>query len=125
MSLRPETRRYYGAEHRARRIHLIREAGGQICSRCGIELAARINAAHLNHNPAEPADALLCASCHAMNDAAHRLAMWRRSRSRRTGQLWLMPEIEWAPYPAQEIPGPIFDRLAQLPLFEPLNQISS
>ncbi len=48
---------------------------------------------------------------------AFRLAVWRRSRARRTGQMWLLPEIEYAPCRPDEIPGPVYDRLAQLPLF--------
>jgi hypothetical protein len=41
----------------------------------------------------------------------------RRTRARRTGQAWLTEEIEWAPFASFEIPGPVYDRLAQMQLF--------
>jgi hypothetical protein len=46
-------------------------------------------------------------------DSGYRLALMRRSKASRTGQLWLTPEIEHAPLAPQEIPGPIYDRLMQ------------
>ncbi len=50
-------------------------------------------------------------------DPLYRMALFRRTQARATGQLWLLPEIEYAPFPPDEIPGPVYDRLAQLPLF--------
>lgn len=120
MPIRPEHRRYYGAAWRSFRLELIAEAGGEICSNCGIELSAYINGAHLDHNPRNPASVrLMCPSCHARHDAPHRIAIMRRRRAKASGQLWLLPELEWAPFASWEIPGRIADRLLQLPLFRP------
>jgi hypothetical protein len=42
-----------------------------------------------------------------------RLALMRRTKASRTGQMWLTPELEYAPLAPQEIPGPIYDRMIQ------------
>lgn len=119
MPIRPEHRQYYGREWRLFRLQLIQEAGGQICSKCGIELARGINGAHRNHDPRDRSRVvLMCPGCHAHHDAPHRIAIMRRRKSTETGQLWLMPEFEWAPYASWEIPGKIFDRLEQFGLFQ-------
>ncbi len=118
MPIRPEHRQYYGADWRAFRLELIEAAGGEICQRCGVELARGINGAHRDHDPRNRASVvLMCPACHNRHDARHRLAIMRRRRSTETGQLWLMPELEWSPYAAWEIPGWIYDRLAQTKLF--------
>jgi hypothetical protein len=119
MPIRPEHRRYYGADWRAFRLQLIEAAQGQICSRCGIELAQGINGAHQDHDPRNRASvALMCPSCHARHDSRHRIAIMRRRRANQHGQLWLLPELEWAPFASWELPGWIFDRLAQLRVFD-------
>lgn len=119
MPLRPEHRQYYGREWKAFRLELIEEAGGQICSLCDVELAQGINGAHRDHDPRNKASvALMCPSCHATHDAPHRIAIMRRRKADATGQLWLMPELEWSPFAAWEIPGWIYDRMIQLKLFE-------
>jgi hypothetical protein len=41
----------------------------------------------------------MCPSCHSRNDTRQRVAMTRRTRARRYGQLWLSVELEFAPYP--------------------------
>lgn len=119
MPIRPEHRQFYGKAHRAFRLALIEKAGGEICSKCGIELAAGINLAHLDHDPqSERNRVLLCPSCHAAHDAKHCLAIQRRRRAAATGQLWLLPEMEWAPFAQWEIPGWVRDRLCQMGLFQ-------
>ena len=121
MPIRPEHRQYYGRDFHNVRLALIEEAGGQICGKCGIELAQGINAAHLNHDRRDlDAIALRCPSCHARHDAPHRIAIMRRRRSKRAGQLWLLPELEWAPFADWEIPARLADFLRQLPLFPSL-----
>jgi hypothetical protein len=50
-------------------------------------------------------------------DSRYRLALRRRRKARRFGQLWLTPEIEYAPLAPQEIPGPVYDRLIQTDFF--------
>ncbi len=108
MPIRAEHRQYYRAPWRAFRLELIRRAGGQICSHCGIELASGINGAHLDHDPRNAASVvLLCPSCHAANDARHCLAIARRRRAATVGQLWLLPELEWAPFAEWEIPAAV------------------
>jgi hypothetical protein len=117
--LRKEHRQYYRREWKAYRLELIEQAGGPICSVCGIELAQGINGAHRDHDPRNRASvALMCPSCHARHDAGHRVAIMRRRRAERHGQLWLLSEIEWSPFCAWEIPGPVFDRIMQAELFD-------
>jgi len=115
MPIPRERRRFYGKKHRAYRLELIRELGSA-CKQCGAE-HPMVNAAHLDHDPKKKADTLLCPSCHATHDAGHRIAIMRRNKSKATGQSWLLPEIEYAPMAAWEIPGWIYDRLIQIPLF--------
>jgi hypothetical protein len=118
LPLRREHRKFYGRQWRVFRLKLIEAAGGEICSRCGIELAGGINGAHTDHDPRNPASvALMCPGCHARHDAPHRIAIQRRRKAKQTGQLWLGPEFEWSPYAAWEIPGWVFDRLQQMHLF--------
>lgn len=116
MPIRTELRPFYGAEWRAYRLELI-ETHGAFCSVCRREVLRYLNLAHLTHDPRASDVALLCPACHASHDAPQRLAMTRRSRAKRSGQLWLLPEIEWAPYPAWLMPGRVFDALAQGRLF--------
>ena len=118
MAIRPEHRKYYGAVWRRFRLELIEKAGGEICSVCYIELAQGIQGAHRDHDPRNNASVILmCPGCHASHDAPHRIAVMRRRRATATGQLWLLPELEWAPYASWEIPGWIYDRIRQIPLF--------
>jgi hypothetical protein len=115
--IRKEHRNLYGAAWRAYRLQLIEAAGGQICSACGIELAQGINGAHEDHDPRNRNSVrLMCPGCHASHDAPHRLAIMRRHRSTESVQLWLLPELEWAPFAAWEIPGWVYDRIAQIRL---------
>lgn len=118
MPIRAEHRQYYRAEFRRYRLQLIEEAGGEICAECGVELAEGINATHSTHDPRQPPDRLRCPSCHARHDSRHCFAIHRRRKAKATGQLWLMPELEWAPFADWEIPGWIYDRLIQLRLFD-------
>jgi hypothetical protein len=118
MPLRPELRsQFYGAEWRAYRLRLIAIAQNR-CAHCGAELPSpRLSGAHVTHDPRDmELVEVLCFACHARNDSGHRLAMMRRSRARRVGQLWLLPEIEWACFPAWLIPARVL-RDAQGRLF--------
>lgn len=119
MPLRREHRQYYGAEWRAYRLQLIEERGAR-CQNCGAEVfPGHINGAHTDHDPRNKASVeLWCPSCHARHDAPHRIAIMRRRKAKATGQLWLLPELEWSPYASWEIPGWIADRIKQLRLFE-------
>lgn len=103
MPIAKELRRFYGSEWRRYRAELI-AAHGSICSACRAEVAKYLNLAHLDHDQRTSRVALLCMPCHNRHDAAHRLAIWRRRRAKRYGQLWLSPELEWAPYPPWSIP---------------------
>lgn len=120
MPLRPELRKFYRTKAwRNLRLQLIEEAGGEICGTCGIELAQGINAAHEDHDPKNQASVRLkCPSCHAEHDAPHRIAIMRRRKSAATRQMWLLPELEWAPFASWEIPGWVADRMFQLHLFK-------
>lgn len=96
MAIRPEFRLFYGPKWRAYRRDLILRRG-PICSVCGREITRYLNLVHLTHDPLTSSVALMCAADHNRHDAAHRLAIWRRKRAKRYGQLWLLPEIELAP----------------------------
>lgn len=116
MPIRAAHRQFYGKAWKLFRLELIARHG-KTCADCGLDHEL-INGAHLDHNPKSTRRvALLCPRCHARHDTGHRIAIMRRNRATAAGQLWLMPEMEWAPFAEFEIPGPIFDRLAQLQLF--------
>lgn len=116
MPIRPELRHLYGAAHRADRAALIAEHGPH-CQKCGAETLMYLNLAHVTHDPLSEKRALWCPSCHARNDARHRLAMMRRTHARRVGQLWLLPEIEFDPFPVWQIPEDRLLAAAQARLF--------
>ena len=104
MPIRPEYRKYYDVRWRKFRLTAL-EAAGNVCQRCG--MAHRLlNVAHLSHDPADRRwlAVLLCPSCHAKNDTPQRLAMTRRNRAKRRGQLWLSEEIRWGPLPVRTWP---------------------
>jgi hypothetical protein len=54
---------------------------------------------------------------HARNDTPQRVAMTGRTRARRAGQLWLTPELEYAPYASWMVPRRVLDE-SQLGLFD-------
>lgn len=117
MPLRPEMRRYYGPDWRAYRELVIQIARNR-CLACGDHLpSSLLTGAHLDHDPRDRVRvAIMCFPCHAKHDAPHRYAMIRRTLARRAGQLWLLPEIEWSPYPAREIPPEARPQQRQLEL---------
>ena len=93
MPIRAEIRGHYGAAHRRLRAALIDELGPR-CQKCK-RLHPRINLAHLTHDATNlVAVTLLCPSCHAKHDTHQRVAMTRRTRARRDGQMWLTPQVE-------------------------------
>src|SRR5512132_4306069 len=103
MPIRAEYRKYYDARWRKFRLAAL-EAAGNACERCG-KAHRMLNVAHLSHDPANRLlVAVLCPSCHAKNDTPQRVAMTRRNRARRRGQLWLSDEIRWAPFPMRTWP---------------------
>lgn len=99
MPIRPELRKFYGSEWKAYRLVLIETLGNR-CSVCGAAVPKWLNFAHLDHNPRFNARvAPMCPPCHSRYDTKQRVAMTRRTRARRHGQLWLSIELEFAPYP--------------------------
>lgn len=108
MPIRAELRKFYGPAWRRYRRALI-EAHGSACSVCGRDVTIYLNLAHLSHDPKSSDVALMCAADHCRHDAMQRYAMMRRSRAKRVGQLWLLPEIEWAPYPSWMIPRRVLE----------------
>jgi len=118
VSIRKEVRKYYGAKWRRFRETLI-ALFGERCMVCHIELARGINAAHKYHDPRDWTQvALMCPTCHATHDARQRYAMTRRTIARRRGQLWLLPAIEYAPYPLWEIPAAAIAEIEHQQKFE-------
>lgn len=116
MPIRPENRQYYGATHRAYRAALIAIHGAK-CAACGRETPKYLNLAHLERDPRSSSIvALRCPTCHGRFDALWNLALARRTRAKRVGQLWLLPELEYAPLPAWMIPARVL-REAQGRLF--------
>lgn len=98
MPIRRELRKFYGPHWRSYRLILIAIAQNR-CARCNRQLPSpRLSAAHITHDPRSSEVRVLCFPCHNRHDAGHRLAIRRRNRARRYGQLWLFPEVE-------EIPG--------------------
>ena len=112
MPIRPEYRKYYRTNWRKLRLAVL-EAAGHRCQRCG-RGHRWLNIAHLSHDPADHVSlAVLCPSCHSKHDTPQRLAMTRRTRAIRRGQLWLSEEIRIAPFPVRTWPL----ALRQLDLF--------
>ena len=112
MPIRPENRKYYDARWRKFRLEVLK-AAGNVCERCG-NAHRLLNVAHLSHDPEDQhALAVLCPSCHAKNDTAQRIAMTRRTRAQKRGQLWLSEELRLSPFPVRTWPL----RLRQLRLF--------
>ena len=113
MPIRPEYRKFYDARWRKFRLAAL-EAAQNVCQRCG-RAHRLLNVAHLSHDPADRGSiAVLCPSCHAKHDTPQRLAMTRRNRAKKRGQLWLSEEIEFAPFPVRTWPL----RLRQMDLFQ-------
>ena len=114
--IRPELRKYYGPKWRRYRKILL-EVAGHRCARCR-NPHSHLNGAHVNNDPRDgQLVAVWCPSCHSRHDTPHRVAMTRRTRARRSGQLWLSSEIEWAPYPSWMIPRHVLDE-RQFEMFE-------
>jgi len=112
MPIRADNRKYYDAKWRKFRLAML-EAAGNVCERCG-KPHRLLNVAHLSHDPADHRFlAVLCPSCHSKNDTAQRIAMTRRTRAEKRGQLWLTDEMRLAPFPVRTWPL----RLRQLDLF--------
>jgi hypothetical protein len=116
--IRPELRHFYDSHWRTYRLALIAIHGSR-CSACKRAVQRYLNLAHLTHDPRSSSVALMCPACHNRHDSAHRLAIWRRNRARRAGQLWLMPELEYAPYPAWMIPRGVSDSRQEVLFVEP------
>jgi hypothetical protein len=115
MPIRPELRKFYGRAWRKYRLALIYMAGYR-CARCRAHLPSRqLAAAHLTHDPRnQELVAVLCFACHNRNDVHQRYAMMRRTWARTRGQLWLSPELEWAPYASWMIPQAVIDAQQQI-----------
>jgi len=106
MPIRAENRHYYDARWRKFRLAVI-EAAGNACQRCG-KAHRLLNVAHLTHDPTDRHFlAVLCPSCHSRNDTPQRLAMTRRTRAQRRGQLWLTEELRLAPFPVRTWPAAV------------------
>lgn len=101
--IRPAYRKFYASAWRKFRARLL-EVRGAICRDCGREVTKYLNLSHDTHDPATSGVTFRCAKDHARHDARHRLAVQRRNRAARFGQLWLSPELEHAATPAWLIP---------------------
>jgi hypothetical protein len=108
MPIRPDQRHFYGAAHRAYRAALIRIHGAK-CAKCKRETPKYLNLCHLQRDPASTLIALLCPRCHGRYDARWNHALARRTAAERSGQLWLLPEIEYAPVPSRLIPRRVLE----------------
>jgi hypothetical protein len=115
MPIRPELRKkYYGAEWQRYRLVLLKISGGR-CSVCGRRFEPhQLDAAHLTHDPRDmELVSMMCKRDHSRNDALHSFAVRRRTRARRAGQLWLLPEIEYAPFASWMVPRRVLDAAQQ------------
>lgn len=117
MPIRPEFRKYYQRDWKAYRLALIQLMGNR-CSACRAVLPShRLAGAHVRHDPRDWSQvAIMCFACHTRHDSAQRLSVWRRNRAARAGQLWLWPEVEYAPFPSWVIPRSVI-RAAQSTMF--------
>ena len=112
MPIRAEYRKYYDARWRKFRLSML-EAAGHVCQMCR-QPHRLLNVVHLSHDPADRTSlTVLCPSCHSKYETAQRIAMTRRTRARKHGQMWLTEEIEVAPLPVRMWPM----RLRQMNLF--------
>jgi hypothetical protein len=120
MPLRREMRPLYGARWRRKRSLALAARGTCRCDNCG-KFHSMINWAHASGDPRIPGRMLwLCPSCHGVHDTPFRIAVTRRTRARRSGQLWLAPEIEYGHLPVSLWPARVVRALeneAQLDLF--------
>jgi hypothetical protein len=112
MPIRAEYRKFYRADWRKFRQTML-ELAGNVCQGCG-RPHRMLNVAHLSHDPADRVRlAVLCPSCHSKHDTGQRVAVTRRTRARRRGQLWLSADLEMAAVPARMLPP----KLRQMELF--------
>jgi 5-methylcytosine-specific restriction endonuclease McrA len=112
MPIRAEYRKYYDTRWRKFRLSML-EAAGHACQMCH-KPHRLLNVAHLSNDPADRWSlTVLCPSCHSKFNAAQRIAMTRRTRARKRGQMWLTDELEVAPLPVRLWPA----RLRQMDLF--------
>ncbi len=103
MAIRTEDRKFYDARWRRFRKAVL-EAAGNVCERCG-KPHRLLSVVHLSHDPADRMFlAVLCPSCHARQDTPQRIAMTRRTRAQKRGQLWLSDEMRLAPFPLRTWP---------------------
>jgi hypothetical protein len=110
--IRPEYRRFYGADWRRLRLEILDRAG-KVCDMCH-RPHRLLNVAHLSHDPADRLHlAVLCPSCHSRHDTQQRIAVTRRTLARRYGQAWLSLDLELAAVPLRLLPR----KLRQLDLF--------
>jgi hypothetical protein len=113
MPIRPEYRKFYRAEWRRFRLTMLEQAGN-VCESCH-RPHRLLNVAHLSHDPADRLRiAVLCPSCHSRHDTAQRIAVTRRTRAYRRGQMWLSRDLEMAAVPVRLLPL----ELRQLKLFQ-------
>jgi hypothetical protein len=116
MPIRPELRHFYGAAWRAYRLVLLESAGNK-CQTCG-RPHRWLNCAHVHHDPRDgQMVAVWCPRCHARHDAPHSYAVRRRTLAKRHGQLWILPEVEFAPFASWMVPRSVIEE-AQHKLFE-------
>ena len=112
MPIRAEYRRFYRADWRRFRLAMLEKAA-HACESCG-RPHRMLNLAHLSHDPADRLRlAVLCPSCHARHDTPQRVAVTRRTRAYRRGQLWLSRDLEMAAVPVRLLPF----ELRQMTLF--------
>jgi 5-methylcytosine-specific restriction endonuclease McrA len=101
--IRPEFRKYYRADWRRLRLALIAKAGN-VCEACK-RPHVMLNLTHLSGDPEDRRNlAVLCPSCHSRRDIGQKVAVARRTRAYRKGQLWLSDELELAHLPARLLP---------------------
>jgi hypothetical protein len=107
MPIRAEYRAFYGPDWRRSRLRLIAERGAH-CADCGREGERYLNVSHDRHDPRTDLVTLRCPGCHARYDAGHALAVRRRNRAERSGQLWLLADVEFAVTPSWALPARAF-----------------
>jgi hypothetical protein len=107
LPIRPEYRQFYGREWRAYRLVLLSLRGSR-CTACKRDVPKYLNLAHITNDPLTSSVAFLCPACHTRHDARHSMAVRRRNEATQFGQLWILPEIEFAVTPLRRIPDAAF-----------------
>jgi hypothetical protein len=119
MPLRRELKPFYDGHGWRRFREEYAATHPKICAVCQCR-DPLMNLAHLTHDPLRR-DFIcwLCPRCHGIHDTPQRIALTRRTKAKKHGQLWLWPEVEFAPELIWLIPADLVIPARQEEMFRP------